>query len=96
MKWRDIAAHLASRDDEFLDTECKVLVDDDGIRKEASAKEIVDGGLMVSTIKHRWLVHWKDHSTDEFCGYTFASAFNNAGYGAGAVGAIDECELIDE
>jgi len=96
MKWRDIAAHLASRDDEFLDTECKVLVDDDGARKEASVVEILDGGLNVSVIVHRWLIRWKDGATETVTGSTFPAAFSDAGYGAGAIAAVDEYELIDE
>lgn len=96
MKWRDIAAHLAARDDEFLDTECKVLIDGDGTRKEATVVEIADGGLKVEVIKHRWLIRWKDGASETIEGSTFAAAFYNTGYGAGAVAAIDEYELIRE
>lgn len=47
MKWRELAAHMAARDDEFLNTECSVLVDEDGIHKEATVTELANGGLKV-------------------------------------------------
>lgn len=96
MKWRDIAAHLSACDDEFLDTECKIIIDDDGVRKEATTSEILDGGLKATTVQYRWIIHWKDGQNESVTGPTFASAFSMAGYSAGAMAAVDEYELADD
>lgn len=96
MKWRELAAHMAARDDEFLDTECSVLVDEDGIHKEATVTELADGGLKVKVVTREWVIRWKDGAIETVKGSSFAAAFSEAGYGAGAAAAIDEYELFRE
>ena len=41
-----------------------------------------------------WEVHWKDGKVETLRGFTFAGALNNAGYGNGAVPAIDHYKCL--
>jgi len=41
-----------------------------------------------------FIIHWKDKTTDVFKGKDIADAFTRAGYGAGAVRAVDYYEEV--
>lgn len=39
-----------------------------------------------------YILHWHDGTTEEVQGYSIAHAFTSAGYGAGALAALDYYE----
>lgn len=41
-----------------------------------------------------FILHWLNGKTEEVKGTTIADAFTNAGYGAGALGALDYYEEV--
>lgn len=44
----------------------------------------------------KFILHWLDGSTNVVYGHTIAQAFTNAGYGAGAVRALDYWEEVKD
>lgn len=52
---------------------------------EADVAEILKGLIDIKT----YIFHWRDGTKTESEGATPEEAFTNAGYGAGAVGALD-------
>ena len=41
-----------------------------------------------------YILHWLSGETEEVTGYSISDAFTRAGYGAGALGALDYYEEV--
>lgn len=51
---------------------------------------------MSSSNLKSFILHWYDGKTEMVKGYDIADAFRRAGYGSGAVTALDYYELVKE